>query len=883
MMEAERDSSVMFAGKLEANDHSYGCQPPEVWEQLQQEVVNIEVKPTIKTEDGVLFGSCGMLDMLATVATDPSYTRTRIKTEAASEILPTPSHNSHSNAAPAPRGRVGRITKLTEQDRIGYAQLSKMSLNTLLRLFTEASYDGEGKKIDRYLCRLMSPDDHFGRTNFISFNPCDFEVRAQGCSEAKAKTQMKVHLQQHIKDILNCGDHELFSAEPVAAKLRRLARVKLEWPEHHFLVPKIERVEPLIAALEQQQDFLPPAPTSLSPPPPPPTSSAISSSRCPVLVKKEPFLVLQETSIIHHDHSYAFDSTSAAVKSMPFDDQASASDEEPISSTTNVDNSESSSTNFCGSIENEIDEDEDDEANDSGAGSGEDVDRYSGFVTSDPVINLDSDVRYSVNQVPPAKVSSLPAEPKGYVPLIGSEVDVREELSQQQLGKRVAMKKKKPSQHSRNSPTSPNNSSDSGLSVSEAEQTPQVSEEKLKEQASAIEAIKDLKSKGSSTVDLVCRVCKPARDFTAYTSLLNHLQSHAGVKKFKCQICRQSFGRQQILDYHMSAVHLDEKKFTCPECKKTFRHPYHFRAHLRQHDTPIVSKSSYPVQNEADHSMEVPSDEFVPAAVSRVGLVTTVGGDTTSTASHIIPMPAVKSNLPEDKISEASSTPSVVVSSQMAAPSGPPPPPIQVPTTIHTERIMPTLATSLVKINMRSSAKIDPTKLKRKPTVIKSSEAVKIWQKQEHKPGVATYVPFATTTVTTKTSSSTGASKTKIFKDVSNVAVSSSSSSTPSSTSTLPSILHPKAILATLNGRQVLLIPKTAGSSNSGSTSAGGRTSPMNPDTQGSKLEKALRFGSASVESSDEYPVSRRTSSCNEDQETGSEQTVLDVPTSFES
>jgi len=69
-----------------------------------------------------------------------------------------------------------------------------------------------------------------------------------------------------------------------------------------------------------------------------------------------------------------------------------------------------------------------------------------------------------------------------------------------------------------------------------------------------------------------------------------------------------------------------------------------------------------------------------------------------------------------------------------------------------------------------------------------------------------------------------------------------------------------------------------------GSTSAGGgRTSPTIPDAQGSKLEKALRFGSASVESSDEYPVSRRTSSCNEDQETGSEQTVLGVPTSCES
>ena len=52
---------------------------------------------------------------------------------------------------------------------------------------------------------------------------------------------------------------------------------------------------------------------------------------------------------------------------------------------------------------------------------------------SDPVINLDTDVRYSVNQVPPAKASSQAAEPKGYVPLIGSEVDVREEFSQQQV------------------------------------------------------------------------------------------------------------------------------------------------------------------------------------------------------------------------------------------------------------------------------------------------------------------------------------------------------------------------------------------------------------------------------------------------------------------
>ena len=143
---------------------------------LCAQVVNIEVKPVIKTEDGTMFGSCGGLDMLATVATDPSYTRMRIKTEASELPVSAPAPPPASGST---RGgsRVGRIAKLTEQDRIGYSQLSKMSLNTLLRLFTETSYDSEGKRINRYICCLMSPDDHFGRTSFISFSPCEFEVR----------------------------------------------------------------------------------------------------------------------------------------------------------------------------------------------------------------------------------------------------------------------------------------------------------------------------------------------------------------------------------------------------------------------------------------------------------------------------------------------------------------------------------------------------------------------------------------------------------------------------------------------------------------------------------------------------------------------------------
>ena len=67
-----------------------------------------------------------------------------------------------------------------------------------------------------------------------------------------------------------------------------------------------------------------------------------------------------------------------------------------------------------------------DDEDDSGAGSGEggcaDDEKYNGFVTSDPVINLDP-ARCSVNEIPTAQ------EPKGFVPLIGSEVDVRDARS----------------------------------------------------------------------------------------------------------------------------------------------------------------------------------------------------------------------------------------------------------------------------------------------------------------------------------------------------------------------------------------------------------------------------------------------------------------------
>lgn len=73
---------------------------------------------------------------------------------------------------------------------------------------------------------------------------------------------------------------------------------------------------------------------------------------------------------------------------------------------------------------------------------------------------------------------------------------------------------------------------------------------------------------------------------------------------------------------------------------------------------------------------------------------------------------------------------------------------------------------------------------------------MKIWQQtvEEASGSSATYVPLTTQDGDEHQSC-------KIFKDVSNV----------TSSGVQPALIHPKAILATMNGRQVLLIPKTTG------------------------------------------------------------------------
>ena len=126
---------------------------------------------------------------------------------------------SHSNSTKRPREVEGGCTSLSKRanprrladyDRFGFSQISRMSLNTLLRLFSEPDFD-EMRRIYSYKCYFM-PD-----------GVCQEKVQSFG-NEARAKAQMKNHLQSHIKDTLKRDDYYQFTAEPVAALKKRLAQ-----------------------------------------------------------------------------------------------------------------------------------------------------------------------------------------------------------------------------------------------------------------------------------------------------------------------------------------------------------------------------------------------------------------------------------------------------------------------------------------------------------------------------------------------------------------------------------------------------------------------------------------------------------------------------------
>ncbi|XP_064603080.1 zinc finger protein 37 homolog isoform X2 [Liolophura sinensis] len=109
------------------------------------------------------------------------------------------------------------------------------------------------------------------------------------------------------------------------------------------------------------------------------------------------------------------------------------------------------------------------------------------------------------------------------------------------------------------------------------------------ERKCALRCIRELKGrkKDDSSSPLMCKICKD-KTFTACATLMYHYRSHAGIKPFVCLICNTTFTRQHSLNYHM-LIHNNQSRFTCKDCGRKFRHPSHFKEHLRRHtgETPF--------------------------------------------------------------------------------------------------------------------------------------------------------------------------------------------------------------------------------------------------------------------------------------------------------
>ncbi|XP_068243517.1 uncharacterized protein [Palaemon carinicauda] len=103
------------------------------------------------------------------------------------------------------------------------------------------------------------------------------------------------------------------------------------------------------------------------------------------------------------------------------------------------------------------------------------------------------------------------------------------------------------------------------------------------EKEMALKLITEIRSQSVMGIDaLECKICNPVRLFTAHSTLLSHYRSHAGIRPYECRICEAVFTRQHSLNYHM-LIHTNQTRFTCVDCGRKFRHPSHFKEHRRRH------------------------------------------------------------------------------------------------------------------------------------------------------------------------------------------------------------------------------------------------------------------------------------------------------------
>lgn len=79
---------------------------------------------------------------------------------------------------------------------------------------------------------------------------------------------------------------------------------------------------------------------------------------------------------------------------------------------------------------------------------------------------------------------------------------------------------------------------------------------------------------------LQCDSCK--KKFRYFSKLQEHLQIHAGDRRFKCTVCGKKFIQQGHLTTH-GRTHSGLKPYSCEDCGKSFTQSGHLKTHVRSH------------------------------------------------------------------------------------------------------------------------------------------------------------------------------------------------------------------------------------------------------------------------------------------------------------
>ena len=80
------------------------------------------------------------------------------------------------------------------------------------------------------------------------------------------------------------------------------------------------------------------------------------------------------------------------------------------------------------------------------------------------------------------------------------------------------------------------------------------------------------------------------REFKKPSDLVRHVRTHTKEKPFKCEVCSRAFAVKSTLITHMK-IHKnlsEREKPPCDKCGKIFYSHAAYKAHLKQHENPIV-------------------------------------------------------------------------------------------------------------------------------------------------------------------------------------------------------------------------------------------------------------------------------------------------------